>query len=373
MAQTSTSQPHLWKPRYAARQHQEQQQQQQSHKFTRSRSLREPFDAAELTRKLENYRAELKLDKARRELAQKKSTIANVTQSSSATQRARSVPPNKTKSTIDQPERKRSLIYRRHKQQVKEESSTEPSAPYIPRVAARQFATTTTTLSQKKDAYHHHHQVPAPLERQVSSQSVMDTSNKHKLDWSEPVTLNTNLSPPQTEQQSPDAETTQKRMHALHALRNASKARPRPLSCALENMREWNPSLSNAYMAFSPPKPLYEQVQTYSSSSTSEYIHPAHRPNLKLGDRHDWSQASQCGDSARQSLHIFRKKDVLGEDKEEEEAGVAGLKPRVNNARRPTTNPRQKSYETPDRLVHDAVKLIREERRRSILNVFRWH
>lgn len=51
MAQTSTSQPNLWKPRYAAKAHQEKPQPAQQ--FTRSRSLREPFDAAELTRKLE--------------------------------------------------------------------------------------------------------------------------------------------------------------------------------------------------------------------------------------------------------------------------------------------------------------------------------
>lgn len=75
MAQTSTSQPNLWKPRYAARQHQEKPQQAQQ--LGRSRSLREPFDAAELTRKLENYRQELKLEKARRELAQKKADVAD--------------------------------------------------------------------------------------------------------------------------------------------------------------------------------------------------------------------------------------------------------------------------------------------------------
>jgi hypothetical protein len=78
MAQTSTSQPNLWKPRYAAKAHQEKPQPAQQ--FTRSRSLREPFDAAELTRKLESYRQELKLDKARREQVNKKIEAAAATQ-----------------------------------------------------------------------------------------------------------------------------------------------------------------------------------------------------------------------------------------------------------------------------------------------------
>lgn len=362
MAQTSTSQPDLWKPRYAARQHQEQQQQVQ--KPTRSRSLREPFDAAELTRKLENYRQELKLEKARRELA-KKGDMAPM-QAAATSQKETAIPVAKTSTpgvsraktahnpdyqrVTQEPERKRSILHRKPKQEIKEDIPEHAAGPYVPRVAARQFASTTTPLKKKKKEESSAPQQPEP--------KVKDTSNKHKLDWDEPALHHRpdSTSPPPPE--ALDAETTQKRIHALHAFRDASKSRPRPLSTALENLRVWDHDGSNAYM----PQPVHEEAEPVRQSE--EFAPPTHRPQLKQGDRHDWSQASQCGDSARQSLHLFRRKDVGNE--EAEMVGVrAGAKQK----------PRQRSHGDAggDRLVSDAVKLIREERRRSILGIFRRH
>lgn len=377
MAQSSTSQPNLWKPRYAARQHQEKPQQAQQ--LGRSRSLREPFDAAELTRKLENYRQELKLEKARRELKQKKADMATAapvqsaaaqqevnkpaseTQSNSGVQRSKTVHVPNHVMASEQPERRRSIIHRKPKHEIKEESPVEPAQPYVPRVAAKQFANTTTPLKEKKEGQSstkpsHNHQ-PEPKPKEVK---VKDTSNKHILDWSEPALNTKPASPPLPTSEFPDAEKTQARMHALHAFRDASKSRPRPLSTALENMR-WDPNDSNSYV----PHPISKPVAEEPKAAPTSYIHPANRPALKLADRHDWSQGSQCGDSARQSLHLFRKKDSVGE-----EAEIAGLK---SGMQRPS-KPRQKSHgDASDRLVNDAVKIIRDERRRSILNVFRRH
>lgn len=146
-------------------------------------------------------------------------------------------------------------------------------------------------------------------------------------------------------------------MHALRAFRDASKSRPRPISTALENLRDWDADSSNAYSRFSAPKPLHEET------TESTCIAAADRPALKSGDRHDWSQESQCGDSARHSLHLFRKKDSA-----REEAELAGLRAGMRSS-----NSRQGARGgSPDRLVSDAVKLIKEERRRSVFNLFRW-
>jgi hypothetical protein len=374
MAQTSTSQPNLWKPRYAAKQHQEKPQPTQQ--FTRSRSLREPFDAAELTRKLENYRSELKLEKARRELANKKaemagstpaqptaqkdvSTAAPTEKSSSGVKRAQSVSLAKSLVVTEQPERRRSIMHRSRKQSAQEDTPIEPAKPFIPRVAAKQFANTTTPLKGKIDAAAStSHQVPEPKPKDVK---VKDTSNKHILDWSSPNIQPKSTSPPlPSAAEFPDAETTRTRMQALHAFRDTSKtARPRPLSTALENMREWD-AVDNVYSK--PHASLPEET-----APSSQYLSALNRPVLReVKDRHDWAQGSQCGDSARQSLHLFRKKDSA-----HEEAEMAGLRASM----RPTPKPRQKSHgDATDRLVNDAVKQIREERRRSSLfNIFKRH
>lgn len=373
MAQTSTSQPNLWKPRYAAKQHQEKPHPAQQ--FTRSRSLREPFDAAELTRKLENYRQELKLEKARRELANKKaekalgparpqttekedSSAAQDVKSSAGMQRSQSVSVPKSLMANEQPERRRSIIHRSRKQSAQEDTPTEPAKPFVPRVAAKQFANTTTPLKEKPDtASTSSHQAPESKAKEVK---VKDTSKKHVLDWSEPAINNKPASPPlPSTSEYPDAEKTQVRMHALHAFRDASKAgRPRPLSTALENMREWD-AVDNVYSK--PSKPIQEEP-----SASAAYVHPLTRPAIKAADRHDWAQGSQCGDSARQSLHLFRKKDSA-----HEEAEMAGLRASM----RPSPKPRQKSHgDASDHLIGDAVKQIRGERRRSsILNIFRRH
>ncbi|KAK5999431.1 hypothetical protein QM012_005432 [Aureobasidium pullulans] len=365
MAQTSTSQPNLWKPRYAAKQHQEKPQPAQQ--FTRSRSLREPFDAAELTRKLENYRQELKLEKARRERANKKAEQAlgsaqpSTTQqevTSAGVQRTQSFSVQKSITTNEQPERRRSIIHRSRKQSAQEDAPTEPAKPFIPRVAAKQFANTTTPLKEKAEtATTSSHQTSEPKSKDVK---VKDTSRKHVLDWSEPAINNKPASPPlPSTSEYPDAEKTQVRMQALHAFRDASKAgRPRPLSTALENMREWD-AVDNVYSK--PTKPIQEEP-----SAPPAHIHPFNRPALKAADRHDWAQGSQCGDSARQSLHLFRKKDSA-----HEEAEMAGLRASM----RPSPKPRQKSHgDASDHLIGDAVKQIREERRRSSLfNIFRRH
>ncbi|KAI5200519.1 hypothetical protein E4T39_05676 [Aureobasidium subglaciale] len=370
MAQTSTSQPNLWKPRYAAKAHQEKPQQPQQ--FARSRSLREPFDAAELTRKLENHRSELKLEKARRELANKKIEMAAASakpvtaqkeaslavpeeKSSSGVQRSKSVQAFKTSLVNEQPERRRSILHRSRRQELKEEVNTEPAKPFVPRVAARQFANTTTPMKEKNEGR------AAPTT--TSTHKVTESKpkevkvDKHVLDWSEPAIHAKPASPPlPSTAEVPDAEVTQKRMQALHAFRDTSRSRPRPLSTALENMREWNVPETNIYSK--APKPIQEEPVA------PVYIHASNRPALVLSDRHDWSQGSQCGDSARASMHIFRKKDSAGE-----EAELAGLKASMRPSK-----PRQKSHgDAPDRMVGDAVKVIRDERRRSILNIFKRH
>lgn len=372
MAQTSTSQPNLWKPRYAAKAHQEKPQPAQQ--FTRSRSLREPFDAAELTRKLENYRQELKLEKARRELANKKaemaasqpqsvqkevSTTAPEQKSASGIKRAQSVSVPKTLAAAEQPERRRSIMHRSRKQSAQDDTPTEPTKPFIPRVAAKQFANTTTPFKAKTDAASTpSHQVPEPQPKDAKHK---DTSNKHILDWSEPAIQPKSSSPPlASTSEFPDAETTRSRMQALHAFRDTSKtSRPRPLSTALENMREWD-----AVDVYSkPPAALPEDAP----AASTQYISALNRPVLReVKDRHDWAQGSQCGDSARQSLHLFRKKDSA-----HEEAEMAGLRASM----RPAAKPRQKSHgDATDRLINDAVKQIREERRRSSLfNIFKRH
>ncbi|KAH0289607.1 hypothetical protein M436DRAFT_75838 [Aureobasidium namibiae CBS 147.97] len=376
MAQTSTSQPNLWKPRYAAKAHQEKPQPVQQ--FTRSRSLREPFDAAELTRKLENYRQELKLEKARRELANKKtlemaatqpqparkevSTAAREEKPTSGIKRAQSVSVPKTLAIGEQPERRRSIMHRSRKQSAQEDTPTEPAKPFIPRVAAKQFANTTTPFKAKNDAaaaQTSSHQVPEP---QPKDAKAKDTSNKHILDWSEPVIQPKSSSPPlPSTSDFPDAETTRSRIQALHAFRDTSKtSRPRPLSTALENMREWD-AVDNVYSK--PTAVLAEEAPIASSG----YISALNRPVLReVKDRHDWAQGSQCGDSARQSLHLFRKKDSA-----HEEAEMAGLRASM----RPAAKPRQKSHgDATDRLINDAVKQIREEKRRSSLfNIFKRH
>jgi hypothetical protein len=380
MAQTSTSQPNLWKPRYAAKQHQEKPQPAQQ--FTRSRSLREPFDAAELSRKLENYRSELKLEKARRELANKKTEMAAAASaqpssvqkeevdsttkdeiSSSRMKRAHSVSVPKSLMAAEQPERRRSIMHRSRKQSAQEDTPTEPSKPFIPRVAAKQFANTTTPLKKKIDvATTSTHPAPEPRSQEAK---VADRSSKHILDWNEPIIQGKPASPPlHSTSEFPDAEMTRTRMQALHAFRDTSKAgRPRPLSTALENMREWDPAAianTNIYSK-TTNKAISEEP-----SGMPAYVSPLNRPMLREAkDRHDWAQGSQCGDSARQSIHLFRKKDSA-----QEEAELAGLKAGI----RPAPKPRQKSHGDADRLINDAVKQIRDERRRSSLfNIFKRH
>jgi hypothetical protein len=376
MAQTSTSQPNLWKPRYAAKQHQEKPQPAQQ--FTRSRSLREPFDAAELTRKLENYRSELKLEKARRELANKKTEMAAAAsaqpssiqkteegltapeeKSSSGMKRTQSVSLPKSLMTAEQPERRRSIMHRSRKQSAQDDTPTEPGKPFIPRVAAKQFANTTTPLKKKIDVATTSHQAPEPRSQEAKAQ---DRSSKHILDWSEPVIQGKPASPPlPSTSEFPDAEKTRTRMQALHAFRDTSKAgRPRPLSTALENMREWDPTAENIYSKTT------NKCVPEEPSGMPAYVSPLNRPMLREAkDRHDWAQGSQCGDSARQSIHLFRKKDSA-----HEEAELAGLKAGI----RPAPKPRQKSHGDADRLINDAVKQIRDERRRSSLfNIFKRH
>jgi hypothetical protein len=372
MAQTSTSQPNLWKPRYAAKAHQEKPQPAQQ--FTRSRSLREPFDAAELTRKLENYRQELKLDKARREQVNKKIEAAAATQvqkkqasitvpeekSTSGLKRSSSVSVPKNLMVTEQPERRRSIMHRSRKQSAQEDTPIEPAKPFVPRVAAKQFANTTTPFKAKIDAASTSSDQESETSKPQESKA-RDRTSKHILDWSEPVIQGKPASPPlPTTAEFPDAEKTRTRMQALHAFRDTSKAgRPRPLSTALENMREWD-AVDNIYSKEN--KAIPEEP-----SATSTYISPLNRPALReVKDRHDWAQGSQCGDSARQSLHIFRKKDSA-----HEEAEIAGLKASI----RPAPKQRQKSHgDAGDRLVNDAVKQIREERRRhSLFNIFKRH
>lgn len=346
-------------------------------------SPKEPFDAGLLSLKLESYRQELKLEKARHQMAVKKavsreelssslpgsatklsfvlpseekkttSTVSDPANDSSGVQRSKSLNASQILNVPEKPERKRSLIHRRTNPQ-EEPKDGSPSAPYVPRCAAKQFKSTTTPAKEKQKG---EMKSTAVKEEQKSETNPVPLkkprSPKHKLDWEEPIPKAT--AAPVVMAETP-TDATARRAALLSIHNTAVNPRQRPLSTALDNLRicelEQNPYILSSSLR-QPQDTQHEEV-----SAASQF---QQRPHLK-SDRHDWSQASQCGDSARVSLHL-RRKDIASENAE-----IAGLRPGKNKRR-------QKSHgDAPDGMVNEAVRLIREEKKKhSIFGVFRRH
>lgn len=200
--------------------------------------------------------------------------------------------------------------------------------------------------------------------------------------------------------------------------------RPRPLSTALENLNalctkgeyaeEENPYMSPLSPTTKYPSQsnnnnndddnrrreskissIREQQDREAEQRAAEKKEP--RPSLKYNDhRHDWSQQSQCGDSPRSSLHLSsmwnRKQSAPMELGTSSSASAnkshRSLKPRFGAGADPRPPIRSRLKSTGDiesttatecvgadmgvrsdqHLVANAVKLVKEERRRSIFH-----
>lgn len=334
----------------------------------------EPFDPAELSRRLENHRQDLKLARARRELAEQKS------------QNKTPLPRNDSGNTIaedgaepkkeDEEERpttssssKRPAADRRHSSarprqgprrksvsavRVKPRTSyIDPSLPYVPRTAARQFASTTTPIRKEgKDS------------RRLSAIEA----GSHQLDWTS--------SPSDLAKSSPnglDTTLLDRRRSAANALlQQANTAPPRQLTSHLAGL-----SLDTHHNDSDAENPyMLSSRSTHATHAhlddASDAADGAARPSIKMNAKHDWSQASQYGDSARHSLHLFSgRKDRAGEYAE-----VADLqRPQAAHGGHVRNKPRQKSHgDMPENMIGEAVDRIKGERRRSsILGLFRRH
>ena len=141
--------------------------------------------------------------------------------------------------------------------------------------------------------------------------------------------------------------------------------RPRPLSTALEAMNILDDDDKNETNPYMPSSSHRQQEQTNLRNfidAANERQVVEHRPALLPSDRHDWSQASQSGDSARHSIHLHNiwRKDQAPESKQPHRGSKLRGKSQGDTLQNQT-------------MIADAVKLVEKERKSSFLAFLKRH
>lgn len=325
-----------------------------------------PFDPSELSRRLEIYQQDQKLAQARRQIADE---TEEATSPQDRTDSAHDEDDKPDTSSLEEeeeeveavviaevqpqprPEFARQRSRPRHERKVSS-SRTRRNAPgtYFPRYAAKQFSATTHSVpekpakkgetSRRKEAAdfpkpkhtYDNTNMPKPVERVVASEADLATFNDRRC--------------------SAFVSTDRPVSH------NPRTTRPRPLSTALEDLTIHN-NETNPYML---AQRRLDQSHLNDYSSAAQHMSKDQRPPLTYQDhdRHDWSQASQCGDSARQSLHLHSmwRKDIPADSKQPPRRWHSDAKQRGKSH---GDMPENQS------MISDAVKLVKEDRRKSSL------
>ncbi|KAL1305283.1 hypothetical protein AAFC00_002190 [Neodothiora populina] len=242
---------------------------------------------------------------------------------------------------------------------------------YFPKYAAKQFSATTNTLPAKPASKSEKSKkpdsdpvspkqpfveppMPKRMERVMASESDLDKFKDRRRSVMLPSTTD----------------------HNSNFAHSSRTSRPRPLSTALEHLSIADDQDANPYMLSTAPLPA-EKTQLNDYSGATHYVALEPRPTLAQHhdhNRNDWSQASQCGDSTphfSHHLHSIWKKD-------------GGAAAGSDNARRPqhgetAAAPRRGTSAgthggSDQTMISDAVKLVKEERRRSsILGFLKRH
>lgn len=358
----------------------------------------QPFDPSELSRRLEIYRQDQNLVRARREIAElSRKNTDETTPSSHGRNDSGHNSEHKTESgsgeedesgeqeVILEIERPRSAkvpkpesikLPSRPRQDRRISSSRGkrgPPGPFVPRFAAKQFSATTTPL-------------PTKSSKQTDRKSEFDSACAFKAKHNFTDDLHMQKPTERVAGNNPDlAGFKDRRRSDIHfpqsgksttkSPRGASVAasRPRPLSTALENLNildddedDINPYIPSSQQKTNRSRHDQAGFETYLQRDQHR-PDPHNRPVIKYHDhQNDWSQASQYGDSARNSLHLHNiwRKDHSG-DAEKATQSSSDAKQRAR---------KQSDESGSQTMIADAAKQVNNERRRSsIMNFLKRH
>lgn len=267
-------------------------------------------------------------------------------------------------------------------------------APFIPRTAAKQFAATTTPLQDDK----------TKITRKPSTKQP-----SHKLDWTaddnpagNPKQIfaakaqglsETEAAANPQQQYIPGDAAKRNRAKRNSNLYQPERAPSNAKARAAKNgsMTTWEVQDIPSYRKSLDDVPEFRKKR--DAENEMPYLLPmpdddedrdsslaTHRPRLNPADRHDWSQRSQCGDDARHLLNLplMRKKDRAqaahadAQDASKPSMPAAGG---LNATARPKYLRQKSQGDLPEKLIADAVKLIKQEekarRRDSLLGLFK--
>lgn len=382
----------------------------------------QPFDPSELSRRLELYQRELKLARAKREIAELnerhrkaqealslqdrndsghdsegKTETASIeepaeSEEETAEDAAAATEENENQAEpVRLPELQKPASIRRPRPRSRPSSARarrNPAGTYFPRFAAKQFAATTTPLATKAPANKPSSSsskqqdsidaTDVPKPKQTFADIDPDVLQKPKPIFADGFTpkqaFATGPGVPRAVERVgagvPDLDTTRDRRRSAmlfsdlgspSSARTAHNAttRPRPLSTALENLKfldDDNDVDRNPYL------PSAQQTQgTTEVERQGVAKDQSARPVLRYHDhQHDWSQASQCGNSARSSLHLHSiwRRESVGKKGDAKQRGKSQGDVSDSN----------------QTMVAHAVKLVKEDRKRSsLLGFFKRH
>lgn len=340
---------------------------------------KQPFDPTELSRRLEIYQQDLKIAKARRLASEKSWESASETSREVIGQGEEDKQDTRNVETVEEevvvivepervqrPESIRQLSCPNARRVSSSRARRNPPGTYLPRYAAKQLSATTTPLQTK------------PLKgarkaegRATDGDDATDVSPPMQANQEKKVRDGTSI-PNSIERvvaSESDINTFLDRRRSVMLPSTTSTSRtfsprttqPRPLSTALENMSiDDDHEESNPYMLHRPRHA--EQNGLTDHTDADRHAHKDHRPVLADLNRHDWSQASQCGDSARQSLHLSSlwRKDY-GPETGRHAQPQGGAKQRGKS---------QGDLSENHTMIADAVNLVKQERRRRSLMGF---
>lgn len=344
---------------------------------------KQPFDPSELSRRLEAYQQDLKIAKAKR-LAQEKSweSASETDRKDSSQGEGDKQDPRNVETVeeevvviadperVERPESIRQLSRPNARRVSSARARRNPPGTYLPRYAAKQLSATTTPLQitplkgARKAEGARKSEGPATGGDDASDVSppIQATQEKKILDGTSipksigrVVASESDINTFMDRGRSVMLPSTTSTSHSF----SPRTTQPRPLSTALENMSivDDDNQESNPYML---QKPRHQEQNGLTDHTDADRHAPKdHRPVLKDLNRHDWSQASQCGDSARQSLHLsnFWRKDH-GSEISRHAQPQGGAKQRGKS---------QGDLSENHTMIADAVKLVKQERRRSSL------
>lgn len=332
-----------------------------------------PFDPSELSRRLEIHQRDQELAKALRkeagealedsspqdrtdsahdELSKSDSASSNANSdeegSIKSEKQQKSIPVSASGPTTEPPPLKRPEITKqpsrpRHDRRVSSSRGRrKPQGTYFPRYAAKQFSATTYPAPS-----------PAPKKKSKKGESSRKADvSSYMTDLPKPKYAFEDFTFPKSFEpvvaSEADIAAYKEWRGGLTVSTNPKTTRPGHLHAALDDLHIEDEQDYNPYMLHST-KHGGGQLNDYSGAT--QHATQEARPSLRYNDhRHDWSQASQCGDSARPMLHLHAQKrnDSPAPD------GKAGSK-------------RQQSPAESQTLIADAVKMVNKDRRRSSL------